>query len=93
MVQTAVFLGGQIPSVELAAIGRRVAETEWDLLLLIAPDATDRAVAAAARRDEQADDVDPVARAEGDLHGVTDLVDRLAEGVHDRLSVANPRYL
>ena len=174
MVQTAVFLGGQIPSVELAAIGRRVAETEWDLLLLIAPSATDRAVVAATRRGERRGGIDPVARAEGDLHGrptaaellaavgtflrddvvssaqgrvsfharvaanvvdmvareldagdeprrrrhdwltavgvedetelavavrdgaldgVADLVDRLAEGVHDRLTVANPRYL
>jgi hypothetical protein len=28
-------LSGQTPSVELAAIGRRVAETEWDVLDLL----------------------------------------------------------
>ena len=69
MVQTAVFLGGRIPSVELAAVGRRVAETEWDLLLLIAPDATARALEAAQRRAAEAPAVDPIARAERDLHG------------------------
>jgi hypothetical protein len=29
-------LSGRTPSVELAAIGRRVCETEWDLLELLA---------------------------------------------------------
>ena len=38
LTQTAVHLRGELRSVELAAIGRRVCETEWDLLLLIAPD-------------------------------------------------------
>ena len=31
-------LSGQTPSVELAAIGRRVCETEWDLLELLDAD-------------------------------------------------------
>ena len=69
MVQTAVFLGGRIPSVELAAVGRRVAETEWDLLLLVAPDATARALAAAEQRGAMTPEDDPIARAERDLHG------------------------
>jgi hypothetical protein len=37
MRQAAVHLTGAQPSVELAAIGRRVAEQEWDLLELLAP--------------------------------------------------------
>ncbi len=68
MVQTAVFLGGRIPSVELAAVGRRVAETEWDLLLLIAPDATARALDAAGQAVDEPEP-DTTALAEGDLHG------------------------
>jgi aminoglycoside phosphotransferase (APT) family kinase protein len=36
-------LSGAHRSVELAAIGRRVCETEWDLLLLLDPAAADRA--------------------------------------------------
>jgi aminoglycoside phosphotransferase (APT) family kinase protein len=37
MTQALVHLSGAHRSVELAAIGRRVCETEWDLLLLLAP--------------------------------------------------------
>ncbi len=40
-------LSGAHPSVELAAVGRRVCEQEWDLLLLLAPE---EAAQAAARR-------------------------------------------
>ncbi len=39
MGQAAAHLTGAVRSVELAAIGRRVAEQEWDLLELLAPDA------------------------------------------------------
>jgi aminoglycoside phosphotransferase (APT) family kinase protein len=53
MTQAWVHLSGAYPSVELAAIGRRVAEQEWDLLLLLEPDA---AAAAAARRPRPAGD-------------------------------------
>jgi aminoglycoside phosphotransferase (APT) family kinase protein len=45
MSQAWTHLSGAYRSVELAAIGRRVAEQEWDLLLLLQPEA-----AAAARR-------------------------------------------
>jgi aminoglycoside phosphotransferase (APT) family kinase protein len=38
MKQAAAHLTGASPSVELAAIGRRVAEVEWDLLELLAPE-------------------------------------------------------
>jgi aminoglycoside phosphotransferase (APT) family kinase protein len=47
MAQAQAHLSGAQRSVELAAIGRRVCEQEWDLLLLLAPDA---AAQAAARR-------------------------------------------
>ncbi len=47
MSQAWTHLSGAYRSVELAAIGRRVAEQEWDLLLLLRPE---EAAAAAARR-------------------------------------------
>lgn len=47
MSQAWAHLSGAHRSVELAAVGRRVCEQEWDLLLLLAPDA---AAQAAARR-------------------------------------------
>ncbi len=47
LAQAAAHLSGAHRSVELAAIGRRVCEQEWDLLLLLQPAA---AAAAAARR-------------------------------------------
>ena len=39
MAQAAAHLTGLLRSVELAAVGRRVAEQEWDLVELLAPDA------------------------------------------------------
>jgi Ser/Thr protein kinase RdoA (MazF antagonist) len=45
MSQAWVHLSGAYRSVELAAIGRRVAEQEWDLLLLLDPAAAERAAA------------------------------------------------
>jgi aminoglycoside phosphotransferase (APT) family kinase protein len=59
MGQAAAHLTGLVRSVELAAIGRRVAEQEWDLLELLAPGAW-----ATAR----AHDDDPVDLSAG-LHG------------------------
>jgi Ser/Thr protein kinase RdoA (MazF antagonist) len=53
MTQAWAHLSGAHRSVELAAIGRRVCEQEWDLLLLLAPDA---AAAAAAHRPRPAGD-------------------------------------
>jgi aminoglycoside phosphotransferase (APT) family kinase protein len=47
MTQARAHLSGAQRSVELAAIGRRACEQEWDLLLLLEPDA---AAQAAARR-------------------------------------------
>jgi aminoglycoside phosphotransferase (APT) family kinase protein len=45
MTQAQAHLSGAHRSVELAAVGRRVCEQEWDLLLLLAPDAAARAAA------------------------------------------------
>jgi aminoglycoside phosphotransferase (APT) family kinase protein len=47
LTQALAHLSGAHRSVELAAVGRRVCEQEWDLLLLLAPD---DAAQAAARR-------------------------------------------
>jgi len=46
MLQAEVHLTGRVRSVELAAVGRRVAEQEWDLVELLAPDAWRAALAA-----------------------------------------------
>ena len=73
MGQAAAHLRGAARSVELAAIGRRVCEQEWDLLLLLAPDI-------AVRRD---DPPAPGAGA-GDLHGRPTL-DELLEAVAEFL--------
>jgi aminoglycoside phosphotransferase (APT) family kinase protein len=45
MTQAQAHLSGAHRSVELAAIGRRVCEQEWDLLLLLEPDAAAQAAA------------------------------------------------
>jgi len=49
MSQAQAHLSGAYRSVELAAIGRRVCEQEWDLLLLLAPEAAAQAAAARPR--------------------------------------------
>jgi aminoglycoside phosphotransferase (APT) family kinase protein len=46
MTQATVHLSGAVRSVDLAAVGRRAAEQEWDLLELLAPDACAAALAA-----------------------------------------------
>ncbi|MEI7887062.1 MAG: phosphotransferase family protein [Actinomycetes bacterium] len=53
MTQVHAHLSGLLRSVELAAIGRRVCETEWDLLLLLKPKVALRAQAQAAEQLEQ----------------------------------------
>ncbi len=54
MVQGDVHLSGRVRSVELAAVGRRVAEQEWDLLELLDPDVW-RTAAAQAPAEPQPD--------------------------------------
>jgi aminoglycoside phosphotransferase (APT) family kinase protein len=53
MAQAQAHLSGAHRSVELAAIGRRVAEQEWDLLLLLTPDAAAEAAAGRPHSDGQ----------------------------------------
>lgn len=77
-MQASAHLSGAFRSVELAAIGRRVAETEWDLLLLIDPD---RAASHAER--ELPTGPDP-----GDLHGrpsAAELVEAVREFLSDQV--------
>ncbi|MHB1138938.1 MAG: phosphotransferase family protein [Microthrixaceae bacterium] len=90
LTQTAVHLRHELRSVELAAIGRRVCETEWDLLLLVAPDRAELArarraerAAAASGRDDGRDD--EAARDEHALHGRPSAVE-LVESVREFLT-------
>lgn len=53
MAQAWAHLSGAYRSVELAAIGRRVCEQEWDLLTLLEPEATARAAARRPRPSAQ----------------------------------------
>jgi aminoglycoside phosphotransferase (APT) family kinase protein len=46
MLQAEMHLTGRVRSVDLAAVGRRTAEQEWDLIELLAPDACAAALAA-----------------------------------------------
>ena len=49
LTQAWAHLSGAHRSVELAAIGRRVCEQEWDLLMLLEPDSARRAAASRPR--------------------------------------------
>ena len=55
MAQAAAHLTGAVRSIELATIGRRVAEQEWDLLELLAPNELS-AIRREARDDSASDD-------------------------------------
>ena len=81
LTQTAVHLRGDLRSVELAAIGRRVCETEWDLLLLLAPD---QALAALDRSAVDAQDGRTVADIAGTGGAGADQVTEI--GLHGRPS-------
>jgi aminoglycoside phosphotransferase (APT) family kinase protein len=88
LTQTAVHLRGDLRSVELAAIGRRVCETEWDLLLLIAPEV---ASAAPADGPDDAAPVDTAAEARAGLHGrptAVELVESVREFLTDQVMPA-----
>lgn len=85
LTQTAVHLRGDLRSVELAAIGRRVCETEWDLLLLLEPDA---AAAALAEHDRRRAEGDSGTATPAGLHGrptAVDLVEAVREFLADQV--------
>ncbi len=79
IIQTATHLTGQTRSVELAAIGRRVCENEYDLLALIDPDGVVPEATAAAEAEPSFHDVPTAAEllvavrewVEGDARGAT----------------------
>ncbi len=94
-VQTRRHLDGHVRSVELAAIGRRVCETEYDLLQLLAPTAPEAAEAGDAGPGPSPPARTPEAIHEPDGHGrptAAELVDavreHLAEAVAPTLSGA-----
>jgi hypothetical protein len=86
--QAAAHLSGAVRSVELAAIGRRVCETEWDLLGLLAPEAS---AAATLRREEGSDDPVGDVAAPG-LHGrptSLELVEAVREFLEGQMATAS----
>jgi aminoglycoside phosphotransferase (APT) family kinase protein len=92
-LQAHTHLGGAVRSVELATLGRRIAETEWDLLRLLVPDLLARANALAAADggdrapDEPADADGPIGPATGsfqDRPNAAELLEAVREFVeHD----------
>ncbi len=64
MLQAEMHLSGRVRSIDLAAVGRRTAEQEWDLIELLAPDACAAALAAppAPHRPDDAPSGRPTAR-------------------------------
>jgi len=105
MTQTHAHLSGLLRSVELAAIGRRVCETEWDLLLLLEPGATTEALSKSALSKaalqlepsqlEQSQPSDTQAPTEG-LHGrpsAQELLQAVREFLTDHVMAASDRSL
>lgn len=89
MTQAWAHLSGAYRSVELAAIGRRVCEQEWDLLTLLEPEAAARA---ATRRPRPA--ADP--RSEPDPHGrptASELLDAVRGFLTDQVMPATSGQL
>ncbi len=84
MGQGAAHLDGRVRSVELAAVGRRVCEQEWDLLLLLCPDV-------AARHQDPAEP--PVTESTpGGLHGrptQAELLEAVEEFLRDEVMCAS----
>jgi hypothetical protein len=86
MLQADTHLSGKVRSVDLAAVGRRTAEQEWDLVELLAPDACAAARAASPAK-QLADDTSgprPTAR---------ELLDTVREFLHERVATSDDRGL
>ncbi len=94
LTQTSVHLRWEMRSVELAAIGRRVPEVEWDLLALLEPAPAARALDAATRRSDAAAPHSTTAR--DGLHGPPDaaeLVDAVREFLTDDIMTSEDPVL
>jgi aminoglycoside phosphotransferase (APT) family kinase protein len=89
MTQAWAHLSGAHRSVELAAIGRRVCEQEWDLLLLLDPDA---AAQAAARRPHLAGAGQPAPAPHG-RPTASELLDAVREFLTDQVMPATTGQL
>ena len=87
MLQADIHLSGRVRSVDLAAVGRRVAEQEWDLVELLAPEAC-AAAREAPPTTQLADDATrygrPTAR---------ELLDTVEEFLRDRVATSDDRGL
>ena len=88
-IQAHTHLGGFVRSVELATLGRRIAETEWDLLVLLVPEA----VATAAPLPEPVADATP--RSLQDRPSAAELLEAVREFVEQDVQPAleGPREL
>jgi aminoglycoside phosphotransferase (APT) family kinase protein len=87
MLQADTHLSGRVRSVDLAAVGRRTAEQEWDLVELLAPDACAAALAAppaAELADDDARSGRPTAR---------ELLDTVRELLMERVATSDDRGL
>jgi len=87
MLQADIHLTGRVRSVELATVGRRVAEQEWDLIELLAPEACAAAMAApppAVRPDDPTRYGRPTAR---------ELIEAVREFLTDEVMASGDRRL
>jgi aminoglycoside phosphotransferase (APT) family kinase protein len=87
MLQADFHLTGRVRSVELATVGRRVAEQEWDLIELLAPEACRAAMAApppAVRPDDPTRYGRPTAR---------ELIEAVREFLTDEVMASGDRRL
>ncbi len=87
MLQGDTHLSGRVRSVDLAAVGRRAAEQEWDLIELLAPDACAAARAAPPAAQLPDDDTRygrPTAR---------ELLDAVREFLSERVATSDDRGL
>ena len=86
-IQADYHVSGRVRSIDLAAVGRRAAEQEWDLLELIAPDAC-RAALAAPRPVALPDDARPYGRPTA-----RELLDAVRELLTDKVTTSSDAAL
>src|SRR4051812_31600099 len=86
MLQADTHLSGKVRSVDLAAVGRRTAEQEWDLVELLAPDAC--AAARAAPPPKQLPD-----DTSGPRPTARELLDTVREFLRERVATSDDRGL